>query len=100
MNYLEPFSSTYNPNISHNTSFSFDQYESLYNNSLAKSNPIFTLLYSDINTLGNEEKNILIQALQKDHKAKSIELLRERDLRKDYRNEIEEKFKNFSEEKK
>ena len=40
------------------------------------------MLYSEIESLGREEKNILIESLAKDHKQKTIELYRERELKK------------------
>lgn len=68
----------------------YEQYESMYHLNLVKMNPSFRMLYSEIESLGAEEKNILIDNLARDHKQKTIELYRERELKKEQKQHLEE----------
>lgn len=73
-------------NLSIDTNFNFNSlvmpqvppspsFNEQYYNHLTKTNPTFALLYSDVSTLSGEEKNLLIEALAKDHKEKTLQLL-------------------------
>jgi hypothetical protein len=74
----------------HGDSITPEVIETIYFKTLSKINPMFSLLFSPANSLNNEEKNTILDALKIDHKEKFIELFKEKMSNQNLMRELEQ----------